>query len=879
MLVSACSCLLSFDVFAQEPMFAWAKRMGGSASDLGYSIAVDATGNVYTTGFFAGTVDFDPGPGVFNLGTAGSSNIFVSKLDAAGNFLWAKQMVGESWGSGNSLALDLAGNVYITGEFEGTTDFDPGPDVFNMSALGERDIFVTKLDSSGNFLWAKRIGGEAWEQGNSLALDAAGNIFLTGYFTGTADFDPGPDVFNLSSAGGSDVFVAKLDFAGNFLWAKRMGGPLWDSGNSLALDPAGNVCITGDFAETVDFDPGMAVFNLTSAGNRDIFVSKLDAAGNFLWARRMGGTAWDEGNSLAIAATGDIYLTGGFNGIADFDPGPSLFHLTSTGAMDIFVTKLDTAGNLIWAKQMGGAGTDNGSALTVDAVGNIYITGSFVGTADFDPGPGVFNLSTPGGYREIFVIKLDALGNFLWANRMGGTFDDFGHSLTVDAAGNIHITGRFRNTGDFDPGPGVFNLSSAGYDDIFVLKLSQPAALAVSLANTTPATCAGNSDGSASIIASGGVPPLSCLWSNAATGFNVDGLAPGTYSVTVTDAGGQTQSVSVTVAVESPSPTAGFTSIVNGGSGSFANTSTAAATYFWDFGDGNTDTQENPGHSYTQSGTYTVTLTVSNLCGNDSATQTIEVVLCQPPVTAFTVDKNEVCPGEPVTFTSLSDHAEQLLWTFHGGEPLNATQSSVSVSYAQAGLYAVVLNAFNDCGNNQIIQEDFIRVLPSPSPAFTYDNQGLTVHFNNASEASLFYHWDFGDNQNSTESNPSHAYSSPGTYLVTLSATNACGTLGISQWVTVSTVQAYAPMEENMWRAYPNPGTGRFVIEVESSAGGEMLITMFNAAGLEIHRERLMLPDGFWAKGIDLSEQPAGIYWLRMESSDRVWKKKLEVQR
>ena len=395
-----------------------------------------------------------------------------------GDFVWAKRIGGAGSDSGYSIAVDSAGNVYTTGYFYDTVDFDPGPDTFNLTAAVEgappywSDIFVSKLDSAGNFVWAKRMGGAAdeWEQGNDIIVDVTGNVYITGVFYGTADFDPGPETFNLTSAGYCDIFVLKLDNAGNFVWAKRIGGAGPDTGQGIAVDGAGNVYTTGLFQVTVDFDPGPGTFNLSAVGGTDIFVSKLDSAGNFVWAGIMGGNNFNSGSEIAVDGVGNVYTTGSFQDTVDFDPGTGTFNLTSAGGSDIFVSKLDSAGDFVWAESMGGAGPDFGLGISVDGVGNVYTTGFFQSTADFDPSAGTFNLSSAGDY-DIFMSKLDSAGDFVWARSMGGVDLDEARDIAVDGAGNVYTTGCFRDTVDFDPGAGTFNLVSAGEDDGFVLML------------------------------------------------------------------------------------------------------------------------------------------------------------------------------------------------------------------------------------------------------------------------------------------------------------------------------------------------------------------------------------------------------------------------
>ncbi len=236
-----CLCMVAM-AFAQNDTYLWAKSMGGTSSDIGYSIAVDASGNVYTTGFFAGTADFDPSANTANLISKGSTDIFVSKLDATGNFVWAKSMGGISIESGYGIAVDASGNVYTTGSFLGTTDFDPSANTANLTAKGSNaDIFVSKLDASGNFVWAKSIGGTSNDFGYSIAIDALGNVYTTGDFDGTVDFDPSANTANLTSNSSQDIFVSKLDANGNFVWAKSMGGTSSDDGRSIAVDASGKV--------------------------------------------------------------------------------------------------------------------------------------------------------------------------------------------------------------------------------------------------------------------------------------------------------------------------------------------------------------------------------------------------------------------------------------------------------------------------------------------------------------------------------------------------------------------------------------------------------------------------------------------------------------
>ena len=457
---------------SHDVVYNFAKQMGGTGSEYGVSVTVDSTGNIYTTGTFAGTADFDPGAGTSNLTSTGSNDIFVSKLDSSGNFVWAKAMGGTAYDFGSSITVDSTGNIYTTGTFAGTADFDPGAGTSNLTSAGSNDIFVSKLDSSGNFVWAKAMGGTDNDYSGSVVLDPSGNIYITGSFNSTADFDPGAGTSNLISAGLRDAFITKLDTSGNFVFAKKMGGTSDDfTYSSMALDSSGNIYITGSFESTVDFDPGAGTSNLTSAGLSDSFIVKLDSSGIFVFAKKIGGIGNDVPESLALDSGGNVYISGYFNNTVDFDPGAGISNLTTLVSNDGFIFKLDSSGNFVWANKTADGYPGYGYSMALDSSGGVYTIGSFYNTTDFDPGVGVYNLTSSGG-GDIYISKLDSSGNFVWAKAISVTGGEYGVSVTADSSGNVYATGSFSGTADLDPGSGTVNLTSAGSDDIFLLKLS-----------------------------------------------------------------------------------------------------------------------------------------------------------------------------------------------------------------------------------------------------------------------------------------------------------------------------------------------------------------------------------------------------------------------
>ncbi|MEI9943355.1 MAG: SBBP repeat-containing protein [Chitinophagaceae bacterium] len=474
------------NAMAQGPGYVWAKQMGGVSDEYGFSVTVDAAGNVYTTGKFSGTVDFDPNAGVVDLTAEGSSDIFITKFNSAGNLLWTKQMGGGSFfnDQGNSIVVDAAGNVYTAGFFFETADFDPGPATYNLSAGAispayYADIFISKLDANGNFIWAKQFTGIDDKTAYSLALDGSNNIYITGYFGGTVDFDPGVATDNLTAAGGLDMYVAKLDVDGNFIWAKQFGNALDEIGQDLSVDAAGNVYITGSYDAATFFG---------YPTDADISILKLDNTGAVVWQQYVAeaGNNINTGYSIVINA-GNVYITGTFAGDVVFPIGAGNTTLSSgdPANQDIFIVKLnDATGDFVWVKQMGGVGYDEGNSIALDAAGKLYVTGDFSSSADFDPSGGAA-IHTSAGSQDIFLAKLDADGNFIWAENFGGPGYDVPYYLTLDAGYNIYSTGTFSGNGaNFNPD--VFaGWNTTGGQDIYVQKLNQPLLLPVTLLQFT----------------------------------------------------------------------------------------------------------------------------------------------------------------------------------------------------------------------------------------------------------------------------------------------------------------------------------------------------------------------------------------------------------
>jgi hypothetical protein len=302
----------------------------------------------------------------------------------------------------------------VTGAFEATADFDPGPGIDEHVPNGYEDIFLSKFDSFGEFQWARTWGGINYDRGCGVAVDGSGKVYVTGSFLGTVDFDPGAGIDeHTSTDGGSNIFVSGFDSSGEFQWARTWGEPGAGEGWGVAVDGSGNVCVTGLFIATVDFDPGSGTDYHSAIGVSfpDVFLSKFDSFGSFQWARTWGGTEDDMGWGVAVDGTGNVCVTGWFTDIVDFDPGTGIDEHASNGLLDVFLSRFDSSGEFQWARTWGGKYGDLGLNVAIDGSGSVYVTGTFAGTVDFDPGDDTDYHTSPD-FGGIFLSKF--LPNGSW---------------------------------------------------------------------------------------------------------------------------------------------------------------------------------------------------------------------------------------------------------------------------------------------------------------------------------------------------------------------------------------------------------------------------------------------------------------------------------
>jgi len=437
----------------QEPRctLVWSSYLGGSGDDQAYGIAVDGAGNVFVTGRTdsSGWVSggFDT---TFN---GGAGDAFVAKLSGSGEHLWSTYLGGSADDWGWSIALDRAGNVLVTGETASSGWVSGG---FDMTHNGNYDAFAVKLSGSGSHLWSTYLGGSNNDGGGSIAVDGAGNVFVTGGTWSSGWVSGGFDTtFNY----GSDAFAAKLSGSGSHLWSTYLGGIYDDWGYGIVVDGTGKVLVTGD---TASFGWISGGFDTTHNGGYDAFVVELSGSGSHLWSTYLGGSDDDHGYGIALDGAGNVFVTGYTKSSGWVSGG---FDTTHNGVQDAFVAELSGSGAHLWSTYLGGSGDDQGWSIAVDGAGNAFVTGVTESSGWVSRGFG----TTHNGSGDPFVAELSGSGAHLWSTYLGGSQYDFGTGIAVDGAGNVFVTGTTESSGWVSGG---FDTTyNGGAYDAFVAKI------------------------------------------------------------------------------------------------------------------------------------------------------------------------------------------------------------------------------------------------------------------------------------------------------------------------------------------------------------------------------------------------------------------------
>ena len=419
--------------------YLWSKSFGDKSSDYGYGIGADANGNVYVAGYFYGSSSSSY-PGV-NFGGAthksnGSYDMYIASFSPSGQYRWSKSFGSTSSDYVYDLAVDNAGNVYITGYFYNSVNFG-GTTIYSK---GSGDVFLASFTSDGKHRWSKGFGDKSSDYGYAVTTDSAGNVYLSGHYYGSSSSSyPGINFGGgtLKSKGGNDVFIASFTSAGKHRWSKSFGNTSYDYGYGVAADAAGNVYITGYFYSSVNFGGG----TIYSKGSGDIFLASFNSAGTHRWSKGFGDASSDYGYGVAVDASGNVYITGYFYGYTSSSYKGVNFGgstLKSKGYGDVYVASFTSGGAHRWSKNWGSTQYDYGYAITTDKSSNVYVAGAAYSGINFGGG----TLANKGGY-DVFVASFTSGGQYRWARSHGDVSSDYGRKIACDAQGNVLTTGYY----------------------------------------------------------------------------------------------------------------------------------------------------------------------------------------------------------------------------------------------------------------------------------------------------------------------------------------------------------------------------------------------------------------------------------------------------
>ena len=457
--------VLSGLAIAQTPIYNWVNQSGAAGNDDLNRIAVDALENVYTAERSVG-------------------NLLISKINAAGATMWTKTISGNYETVVRDIKLDSQGNILLVGIFSSQVDFDPGTGVFNLGVVNYSQSplfsFLLKLNPAGEFIFAKKIGGSPV----SITTDSTNAICITGSFSNSADFDPSPVVNNTqTSLDGYSMFVTKLNSSGEFVWNKVIGKTTISTsgfgtvqGSTILTDANNGILISGSFTDDVDFDLGTGITSYNSGGSAHTanpFILKLTQNGDFVWAKYFESNENSFPKGMAIDATGAIYTTGVLQGFMDFDSSAATLYLNHTYQLVPYVSKMDSSGNIIWAKKI--FSTDYNvelKSIKLDQAGTIFTLGTFKNTVNYTTLSGAGTATVSGAYSQnIFLTALNSNGILASFNHFGGTTSISPNDFVINNS-NAYISGNFNQTVDFDMSNAVQNRTSNGLQDNFVAKYS-----------------------------------------------------------------------------------------------------------------------------------------------------------------------------------------------------------------------------------------------------------------------------------------------------------------------------------------------------------------------------------------------------------------------
>jgi len=791
-----------------DPPLIWSTFHGGSALDGVRGVTVDNAGNFLVAGYSqsANFPTVNPGGGAFFQGVSGlASNATIFKITNSGVILWATYYSGSNGEWAWDIASDNSANILVTGRTQSNNfpTLNPGGGAFFQSTVsGGYDAFILKFNSAGVRFWATVYGGNSADEAFGITADAAGNFAVVGcsQSSNLTLFNPGGGAYyQATNAGIYDLFILKFNTACVMTWGTNYGGnsqdffPVVDGGTSMDItaDISGNIFITGQTLSTnfPTMNPGGgAYYQAAPAGGFDAFFLKFSPASILLWGTCYGaGSGDDIGYDIKTDKNGNVFATGATSSgsFPTLNPGGGAFFQAGFGGgfTDAFIVKFTNGGVRLWSTYYGGSGRDIGFGSNVDACGNYYVTGCTTSSnlSTLNPGGGSFFSGTyggAGGYSigDMFIFKFNAACVRLWATYLGGTGDQWGEDIALDALSNIFVGGEYHTASVghplLNPGGGAYyQATGSGGDESAFIKFGAPVVLSNTF-NSTSVTCNGGSNGTATASISGGTSPYTYSWNPTGQSTQTStGLSAGTYTITVTDANCNVLTSAITIT--QPAGIVANASAVNascGNSNGSATTTvsggTGTLTYSWSPSGGT-------GANATglSSGVYTVTVTDGGGC---SKTTTTAVGSSGGPTASISSQTNVLCNGNSSGVATASAGSGTSPYTYswtNGGT--NASTTGLS-----AGTYTVTITDANNCSQTQtvvITQPGVLSANASSVAANCNSNNGSTSVTASGGTGTLTYSWSSGSTLTSATG------LSAGTYTCTVTDVNSC-----TKTVTVS---------------------------------------------------------------------------------------------
>ena len=703
--------------------------------------------------------------------------------------------------------VDENGNCFTVGNFSQTT-FGTFPLINNVGG----NIFLYKSDMLGNVIWARQYGLSSMPFPQTpikdVITDANGNIFIYGYFQENATFG----TTTLTSAGATDLFISKLDPAGNVLWAKKFGNSGYDLGynGALGIDNNGNVILGVRFQVSIT----VGTTNYSSAGAEDIVIIKFDTDGNILWSNKFGGGGKDENQGVTVDALGNSYFTGNFAGTVTFGSTT----LTATGTSDIYILKLSPSGTVLWAKKMNGSGADFGAGIEITDDGALYVTGSFMGTLTF----GGFSVTsvTPSNVGVV-LSKLDSNGNVLWVESLGSTLDIYPVALAVKPDGNIVLNGTYTGSSTAGSSVGSFDVFFAEYDatgtSIWIKGFGSAGgdlSYCLAIGPNNAIYGGGKFNGTIQfdsytftstnfnkgflVCLSDCIPTTSSLTEAACESYTLNNqtyTSSGTYTQIIANAAGCDSTITLNLTINQP--TMNSISVTECGSHVLN------------------------GQTYTSSGTYSQTLTNSVAC--DSII-TLNLTINQPTTNTITT-------------------------TACGSYVLN------SQTYTSSGIYSQLLANSVGCDSTITLN-------------LTIDNVDNAVSVNSitltSNQTGGTYQWidcNNGSAQIVGATAQSFTATENGSYAVIVTANGCTET---SDCFVINSV-GIESLELDSWSVHPNPTNGVFTITTIQPLKDDV-VEVYSAIGQLVYKNVHSGNEII----IQLDEQPSGVYLLKLNKQQHL---------